>query len=316
LVGELRPARVVFWLLVLTFVFTIVGYRQRRKPAVNTNGDFDVWTAGTLRPKLFGDKAVMQSLVVFNLLFLLQTGSDAVFLWSGFELPDGMSYAEYAHRGAYPLLATSLLAITFILFSMRREGPGERNTKIRLMLYVWVAQNLLLVASSLYRLQLYVNEYSLTGLRFAAAIWMGMVFFGLVTILVRIWQKRDNKWLMSVNWVVVVAVFLFSSLFDFDHYIAQYNVEHSYEMSGEGQPLDLKYLKTFGPGALPAVEHAYANRDRFFRNKSHSKLETIRDDLRRDIANSECKDFRCWSARRARYEATFLQPTQQAIDAR
>ena len=58
---------------------------------------------------IFGRAAILRSLVVFNALFAVQTLLDVVYLWGGVRLPDGLSYADYAHRGAYPLIATALL---------------------------------------------------------------------------------------------------------------------------------------------------------------------------------------------------------------
>ena len=65
-----------------------------------------------------------RSLILFNALFALQTGLDLAYLWGGANLPDGMSHAEYAHRGAYPLIATALLAAGFVLIAMRPEWAG------------------------------------------------------------------------------------------------------------------------------------------------------------------------------------------------
>ena len=62
-------------------------------------------------------QTIMRSLVMFNLLFAVQTGMDIVFLYGNGELPDGMTYARYAHRGAHPLVVTALLAAGFVLLS-------------------------------------------------------------------------------------------------------------------------------------------------------------------------------------------------------
>ena len=48
---------------------------------------------------LLGDKAISRSLILFNALFALQTGLNLVYLLGVTALPDGMSHAEYAHRG-------------------------------------------------------------------------------------------------------------------------------------------------------------------------------------------------------------------------
>ena len=77
---------------------------------------------------LFGKAAILRSLIVFNLMFAVQTMLDAAYLWGGVALPDGMSYASYAHRGAYPLIVTALLAAGFVLVAMR---PGSATSADR-----------------------------------------------------------------------------------------------------------------------------------------------------------------------------------------
>ena len=70
----------------------------------------------------------MRSLVLFNLLFAVQTVMDVHYLWRGAALPDGMTYATYAHRGAYPLIVTALLAAGFVLVAMRPAAtPSARR---------------------------------------------------------------------------------------------------------------------------------------------------------------------------------------------
>ena len=66
---------------------------------------------------------------LFQAVFALQNGLDLAFLWSGAPLPDGMTLAEYAHRGAYPLIATALLAGLFVLVTLRPGAPTRRNPR-------------------------------------------------------------------------------------------------------------------------------------------------------------------------------------------
>ena len=53
---------------------------------------------------------MLRSLILFNLLFAVQTVLDIVYLWGNVALPADISYASYAHRGAYPLILTALIA--------------------------------------------------------------------------------------------------------------------------------------------------------------------------------------------------------------
>ena len=96
----------------------------------------------------------MRSLVLFNLLFAAQTVMDINYLWAGAALPEGMSYASYAHRGAYPLIVTALLAATFVIVAMRPGSNAERSPLMRALVFLWVGQNVLLVVSSILRLDL------------------------------------------------------------------------------------------------------------------------------------------------------------------
>ena len=169
---------------------------------------------------IFGEAAIRNSLIVFNLLFAVQTVMDLLYLWGGVRLPDGMSHADYAHRGAYPLILTALLAAAFVLAAMRRGGPAGQSSLIRRLVYLWIGQNVLLVISSILRLDLYVQVYSLTEMRIAAGIWMGLVAAGLVLILARIVLGRSNTWLVTMN-LATLGITLYACAFlDFSAMIA------------------------------------------------------------------------------------------------
>lgn len=121
--------RWIFWVLLLLVAWPFAFVRAGKVPG----GSVPIIAAAEpdqLSTLFLSESAVFRSLVVFNLLFALHGISDGVFLFTGAELPPGQSYAEFAHRGAYPLMLTALLAGGFaILFSRKSEG----STKPRLM---------------------------------------------------------------------------------------------------------------------------------------------------------------------------------------
>lgn len=247
----LRPARVFLWCSVAAFAWAFLVIRLAELPRV-------VELQGPVRPTpegiLFGSDAILNALVLFNAMFAVQTAMDLLFLWGGVRLPDGLTYAAYAHRGAYPLIVTALLAAAFVLVAMRRNGPGDGSPLIRVLVYAFVAQNIWLVVSSLLRLSLYVEEYGLSVMRLAAGIWMVLVAVGLALIVARIFFHRSNRWLVTCNLVALAAVVWGLAWFDTPAFIARYNVEHSLEVSGHGQPLDLAYMRRLGPAAIPALD--------------------------------------------------------------
>lgn len=250
LLDLLNPERVIFWGFVAVVAWPLLRPRLLAWPK---NRPVHGPHLPAKESVLFGHAAILRSLVLFNVLFAVQTVSDALYLWGGVRLPEGLSYADYAHRGAYPLIVTALLAAGFVLAAMRPNGAASQSPLIRRLVFVFLAQNVGLVLSSILRLDLYVKVYSLTELRLAAGIWMGLVAVGLVLILVRIVLRRSNAWLITSNLVALGLTLYAYSFVDVPALVAGFNIENSREMGGEGQPLDVSYLGELGPSALPAI---------------------------------------------------------------
>ena len=236
-------------------------------------------------------QAVTRSLILFNVLFALQSGLDLTYLWGGASLPDGMTHAHYAHRGAYPLIVTALLAAGFVLIAMRPGGPAEQSSLIRPLVLAWIGQNILLVISSIFRLDLYVAAYSLTYLRLAAFIWMVLVAAGLLLMLIQIKLKKPNSWLVTANAISLALVLYGCCFINAPRLVASYNVEHSRENGGTGPNLDLHYLASLGPQALPPID-AHVTKIPVLRSIARDLRHN--HETRRRPANWRGWDFRTW----------------------
>lgn len=260
LLGQVDPVRLAFWVVAACGLWAYLRprfARLGRNAALGIPGQImDDATASAV----FGPAALLRSLVVFNGLFAVQNGLDIAYLWGGVALPEGMSYASYAHRGAYALIATALLAGGFVLATMRPGGETSSNPLIRKLVYLWTGQNIWLVVSSILRLDLYVDIYALTYWRVAAFLWMLLVGSGLALILARIALEKSNRWLVSANLLTLSALLYACCFINFAGLIANYNVEHSLEVRGDGAPVDIPYLASLGPEALPAFDRIIARR--------------------------------------------------------
>ncbi|RUM20047.1 DUF4173 domain-containing protein [Rhizobium vallis] len=296
--------RIGFWVTIAIVVWAMLQPRLKRRSARLQEGR--TFMIVPTRNAPLGHASLLRSLLLFNAVFAVQTLLDLVYLWGGADLPDHMSHAEYAHRGAYPLIATALLAAGFVLLAMRRGGPGDHSALIRGLVHAWIGQNILLCLSSMLRLDLYVEVYSLTELRIAAGIWMGLVAIGLVLILLRILLNRSNEWLIAANFVSLISVLYVSAFVDFPGVIARFNVAHSQEVSHEGPPLDIYYLSTLGPSAIPALDlHIRALPQ--YRTDKISEAQLIRGSLVWKFEHRP-RDWRSWSFRSSRLEAYLLSP--------
>jgi hypothetical protein len=247
--GGFSVVRLAFWALTTLLVWSLL--RPPRTfplaPPKVSDGDF---TLPGVSPA-----SIALSLAAFNLLFALQNGLDLVFLWSGAPLPGDLTLAAYAHRGAYPLIATALLAALFVLVTLRPGTPTGESPLVRRLVYVWIAQNVVLVASTMLRTFDYIEAYSLTRLRIAALVWMALVAVGLVLICVRLWRRKSGPWLINANLAAALLALTACSVIDLGAVAAQWNVRHAREVGGAGVRLDLCYLNDLGPAALlPLVE--------------------------------------------------------------
>ena len=246
---------------------------------------------------------VVRCLILFNIAFLFQNVLDVEYLWAGGKLPSGLTCAAYAHRGAYPLIATALLAGVFVLtcFAGNRDDKNWRTARI--LVCLWLTQNVFLVFSALLRLVKYVNIYSLSLLRVAALIWMGLVAVGIVLIIVRIVFRKSNLWLVHANVVATALVLLGCSFCNFRGMVADYNVEHCREIdaSPESGParaaLDVRYLRSLGPEALPAIAWLRRSHLKRFSPAQENELKDAWHNLRCELKD-ETDDWRGWTWRR------------------
>ncbi|MDP1882291.1 MAG: DUF4173 domain-containing protein, partial [Bradyrhizobium sp.] len=298
LLGLLDPSRMLFWIFVVGAIWPLIVRRFRWNGQHREPGPLLV-SAPSDPGHLLGVRAMTRSLILFNALFALQSGLDLVYLWGGATLPGGMSHAEYAHRGAYPLIATALLAAAFVLIAMRAGGPAEQSRLIRPLVLAWIGQNILLVISSIFRLDLYVAAFSLTYLRLAAFIWMLLVATGLLLILIQIIRGKPLSWLVAANAASLALVLYGCCFINAPRLVAAYNVSHSREAGGTGPWLDKEYLRSLGPEVLPVLEPRLPQIPSLQSTVSQLRSgPNTCESRRRRSENWRAMDFRTWRLQR------------------
>lgn len=289
--------RVLFWLVAMTLAWPFMLVRlggKKRLPKEAATSLAEPALEGVAE-QFLGADAVLYSLILFNGLFAVQTAIDIVYLWGGASLPAGMTFADYAHRGAYTLIFAALIAAAFVLFVLKPGGGMERSPLLRGLVLLWVGQNVFLVMSAMLRLNLYVEAYSLTYLRIAALIWMLLVAAGLILIIARIALQRTNTWLITMNAAALAGTLYVCSFVNFPNAVAAYNIAHSYQISGSGVVLDTAYLCRLGPHAIPAIEKHFASGD-FSRPALRKHMEDCAAHQARGH-RMRLKHWRAWSFR-------------------
>ncbi|PSJ37730.1 DUF4153 domain-containing protein [Allosphingosinicella deserti] len=282
-------ARLGFWLLSAVAIWSLL------RPALLRLGRIDLVEEDFALPGV-SLASVTLSLIAFNLIFALQNALDVAFLWSGAPLPGDLTLADYAHRGAYPLIATALLAALFVLVTLRPGTEMAESRLVRRLVSVWIAQNVLLVASTMLRTIDYVEAYSLTILRISALLWMALVAIGLMLICWRLWGRKSARWLINANLLAAGLLLSACAFVDLGAVAASWNVRHAREAGGKGAALDLCYLGQLGDSALlPVIELESRIKEPAFRGK----LAWIRN-TRLLALEARQRDWRTWTMLGAR----------------
>lgn len=258
--------------------------------------------------------SVAISLILFNLLFFLQNAMDAVWLWGFAPLPDGMTLAQYAHRGAYPLIATAIFAAVFVLVTLRPGSETASVPLIRRLVVLWVAQNVFLVASSMLRTLDYVAAYSLTELRLYALVWMALVGVGLILICARMLLGKSAGWLINANLITSGLVLTTLCFVDASAVAAQWNVRHAREIDGTGAALDVHYLRNRGTAALiPLIDLSR----RPLAPALNTQIREAIDAIYIDATETDHDGYHWWSlthARRVAEAQRRLGPNYRPVD--
>jgi hypothetical protein len=202
----------------------------------------------------FKPASVIATLLLLNLLFAAENLLDIQYVWQQGTLPPGFhTHAQYVHRGSYTLIITVIMAAGFIMTALRPGSATAESAQVRALVYLFAAQNFLLVASSAKRTLSYIADYGMTEWRLAGLIWMALVALGLAFTVMRIVQNRDNHWLVQVNVKAAALLMLFCAFTDFRPFIAEWNVDRAIEQKS-AYHFDASYNSSLGITVLPALK--------------------------------------------------------------
>lgn len=234
--------RIAFWGGLALLIWPFLTAPEPQAPLAATTPSWNM-------SRLLNAGSVFRALVLFNLMLAAQSVMDISILFGGAALPEGMSHATYAHRGAYPLLVTALLAGAFALAA---RPFLNQHPALKPLLLVWLTQNVLLTLSAVYRLNLYIDTYGLTYLRVYALIWMGLVAIGLAMVAWQVQRGRSSSWLMLRVAVLSVGTLYICAFINFAALIATDTLSRAAD-SDTATRTDWGYLCGLGHSAAKAI---------------------------------------------------------------
>ncbi len=187
-------------------------------------------------------------------VYLLFCGIQVAYLFTEgwFELPAEFTYAQYARRGFFELLTVTCFNLLLILICM---NVFREHRLLKALMTGITACTYIMIASSAYRMLLYIGEYHLTFLRLFVLLFLFIDTLILAGILISVYRKDFPLFGYCVT--VISVCYLLFSFSKPDAYIASYYISHT-----ERAELDLGFLTkelSFDAAAevLPVLQSSY-----------------------------------------------------------
>jgi hypothetical protein len=248
-----------FWRVVLWGIVAVIALPLLR-PA-NISAWWWSWIQRLPRiPEILPTRGALFSsvliLIVLNLLFLVANLADALFLWNGHALPQGVTYSGFVHSGTNALTWTVLLSAIVLTVIFEQALPVAQRRELKGLALLWIVQNLFLLMSVTLRLKLYIEVYDMTVLRLSVIIFLVLVGVGYMLLTIKIMKDRSLSWLVGGCVLAIFATFYAMQFLNLAGWSANYNVAR-WEKD-RTRNLDVAYLIELGPPAWPARHRAQA----------------------------------------------------------
>lgn len=222
----------LFFLLVCGIFgsFAVIGYFADEKIREETKGERN-W-----EPLL-----AITFLSLSTVIYLVFSVVQILYLFiGGFQLPDGYTYATYAHEGFYQLLAVCLINLIVLFICI---GKFKECRSLKIILTLFLICTYIMLASSVFRMVLYVKVYQLTYLRLMT-LW-GLLVIGIILAgcMITIW--KNSFFLFQYAMIVVAVLYIMLSFARPGYVIAKYN------LANPNTNVDMEYLLDINSDVIP-----------------------------------------------------------------
>ena len=226
--------------------------------------------------------AVTAFLVLIDLLYVFFIAIQFSYLFGSLQygLPQDFTYAEYARKGFFELLAVTLINLVVLLGNMNFvKASGSRADKaVKLLNTVLVIGTMLMLLSAHFRMSLYEEAYGLTYLRVLTHAFMGYLLVLFVATLSKIWVLKLG--LLKSFIVISLLAYTLLNYLNIDRLIAENNIAR-YQ---QGNPIDILYLTTLSYEVVPQLVNFMQNTsERELAEKLEKGLTSKKQALEKEI---------------------------------
>lgn len=266
------------------YLFGLFTSSQKKllKENITVSGCYAGFEKVKILPQITAVVATLPIILIYVIFFISQWDY-YISAFSGI-LPESFNYASYAVDGFQELCAVSvinLIIIGAITFFLKRNKNGK-NPLLTVFSVVFCVFTLVLVATAISKLALYISAYGLTQRR-VLAMWF-MIIIALVFIVIALSRFIKRLKALPCAAIVCVLMFAFLSLCNVSGIIAQYNV-NAY-LRGKHEKIDVEALEELGDSAIPSLVYLVDEMSETGSYKNYKQYSDVKK-----ILNAKAQEF-------------------------
>lgn len=248
----------LFWVFILGLVLTNMFVQRTKNKIIKGHGpSFELERKKSRRTGvkrsmtalLTEFKSGLVLLVCLNLLLAVVNLLDIKNIWFGFSF-EGQFLKELVHQGTYTLIFSVILSMLVVLFYYRGNlNFYRKNNRLKVLTYLWIGQNMLLLVSVLIRNSIYIHYYALAYKRIGVFMFLLATMVALIALIVKVRKTRSLSFFMHANGLSVMGILVVGCFFNWDVWIARYNINHH-----QTAFLHLDYMAQLSEKAYPEMD--------------------------------------------------------------
>lgn len=197
--------------------------------------------------------ALVAFLAVLSVCYVAYLVSQLAYFFSAFSgiLPADytFTFADYARRGFFELCAIAAINLCVMFFTILAARGDRPPLAVRILNCFIGLFTLLLIATALSKMALYIRHYGMTVLRVGTGAFMVLLAVVFVAMLLRCFLPRVR--VLQTALLTAGVILLVLGAGDLNTRIANYNCD-AY-LDGRLQAVDVAYLTSLGDAGVPAL---------------------------------------------------------------
>lgn len=241
ILSDLHILRIVARFLLLGFIGFVFSYATSKYFVSPKN-------TPERKPKIHSNSLIISVVLTSTtILYLFFCFIQIFYLFlHDLELPSGLTYASYARKGFFQLLFICTINLIVVLYVRKHFMQNHYLTTILILIS---SCTFVMIASSAYRILLYIKRYQLTTLRLFVLIALVVLTLWMLGVMLYIVNKSFP--MFQYGTIVLCIIYVLFSFSKPDYIIANYAFTHASQV----EEIDLAYLTTLSADAAPVMEY-------------------------------------------------------------